>query len=121
MFTATKSMDTLTRLLKVIGSPMAVMIGAGADAQVNADLLSKAILALTQGLSSDRAMSDMAKDLLETTRCDGKQILFDTHFAGRIGHLFRVLAMVIEVQWKDFFSDLTALAAGEVPPAPQPA
>lgn len=92
-----------------------MMVDAGMGAHVTGDLLSKAVRALSEKMG-DKTVSDLARELVETTRCDNKVILFDTHFAGRIGHLFKLLAAIVEVQWKDFFSELTALSAGGLQP-----
>lgn len=44
--------------------------------------------------------------------CDGKSFRFDTHYSDRLGHMLRVVAAGLEVQFGSFFADALRAAEG---------
>jgi hypothetical protein len=104
-FSATKGMKLLTRLTKILGEPMSVfMSDENADAQ---KVLPVAIAALSERLEEDMVVQTV-KELMDGVRDSDGPIQFDTHFAGKFGHLFKLLAKILEVQYGDFFGALIA-------------
>lgn len=108
-FGAIQAVKVLTRLLKIIGEPIGMAItGVGKksksilDQEIDKDALGKAIRALTERLDDNEVLS-LINALMEQVLCDGKRIIFDTHFKGRIGHMFKVVKEAIEAQYSDFF------------------
>jgi hypothetical protein len=54
--------------------------------------------------------------------CNGRKVIFDTHYAGQFGHMLKVLAAAVEVQYGNFLDDLYASqgsAQGSMSPDPQ--
>ena len=106
-----KALKILTRLVKVVGEPLAVFAEAGGlEAAVTGDLIKKAVQSLGEKLDED----DVVKTVMELMDCviiGGKQgkAVFNVHFAGNLGHLFKVLAAVLEVQFGDFLGEIVAL------------
>jgi hypothetical protein len=107
-FSATKGVRMLTRLASLLGEPIGAFTEGGLDKKITGDMVSRAAKALFERLDENQAEKTV-KDLLENVRCDGKAIQFDTHFQGRILHLFKVLKEVLEVQYGDFFGEITKL------------
>ncbi len=108
-FSATKSLRLLTRLASYFSEPIGVIVDKGGlDANLSSDLVSKMAKSLFEKLDESQ-VEKTVKELLEGVRCEGKQILFDTHFQGRLLHLFKVLKAVLEVQYNDFFVEINKL------------
>jgi hypothetical protein len=114
-FPATKATKLLTRLMKMIGEPLSLFASAGGlNAELSGDLIGRAVTALGMKLDENE-VERTVKDLLEGVRCNNQFIVFDTHFAGRVGHLFKVLAAQLKFQYEDFFGGLAQIQSiGEV-------
>lgn len=120
-FVATKSVTIFEKVLKLIGSPVG-MLANSLEEEVTGDLVSKAIGAMTENLDPVRDIP-LFKDILSTSQIveeDGthREINFDIDFAGRIGHLFRVLYAILEFQYSDFLA-VVADAKSMVSAAPK--
>lgn len=103
-FSATKGTRLLARVMRIIGEPMGFLAGA-LNKTASPELIGKAVKALTEKLDED-TVERTVKDLLEGARCEGKPVVFDIHFAGQYGHLFRVVKAAMEAQFGDFFDAL---------------
>lgn len=104
-YSAGKGLKLLFRLGKILGKPLGLIAeSAKSDSK---EFISKAAEALFEHMDENLG-EQTVRDILETTRCDNKPILFDTHFSGQMGHLFKVVKSVLEVQYGDFFSVLLA-------------
>lgn len=106
-----QALKILTRLVKVVGEPLAVFAEAGGlEAAVTGDLIKKSVQALAEKLDEDDVVKTV-KELMECVLIGGKQgkQVFNAHFAGNLGHLFKVLQAVLEVQYGDFLGELVAL------------
>ena len=111
-YPATKGHKLLIRLVKMLGkSVTSAMSVAGEnilDAKINGELIGAAIEPLLESLDENTA-DKLVKDILETTDVideKGKTSLltaFDVHFAGRYGHLYKVLKEVLAFQYGNFF------------------
>jgi len=113
-FPATKGIKMMHRLGKFISNPIAKLAGMvkpgskALDSEVSAEVLGAAVQAFFD--SCDEGTFELTvKELLTSTTRDGKPIVFDVDFCGQMGHLMKVLAFVLEVNFKDFFSGIAAL------------
>lgn len=108
------SMEYLTKLMRLLGEPLAkFLLGALGEGSLK-DLLDKDMDALKgDGLSeaisnlSSRLREDEVKDILRTLGgkgilCEGKKIAFDAHYMGKPGHLMRVALANARFQFGDF-------------------
>lgn len=117
-YPATGGHKLLIRLAKVAGGPLvSVMSAGGLGADVTPDLIAKAIDSLMGAVDEDM-VDKLVKDALATTEVmedSGRKALiacFDIHFAGRYGHLYKVLKEVLAFQYGDFFGAIAG--AGEL-------
>lgn len=114
-YPATKGLKLLTRLSKIIGKPMGVLTATGGlDAEVTPDLIGSAIEALTSQIDEE-IVDKIVKDALVSTEVLGEEgrrpLNFDIDFAGRYGHLFKVLKEVLAFQYGDFFDGVVGAGA----------
>lgn len=113
IFGASQSLKILMRLSKILGKPIGLFMGslkkddeAQSGSTIKAEILSQAIEALTSNLDQNEVL-DLIKILSsDTCLCDGKKIIFDSHYEGRLDHLFKVLKESLEVQFGNFLSVL---------------
>jgi len=124
-FPATQALRHLTTLTRLLGEPLTEAagvvgeiddLGGFLDMDVSdavgavIPFLSKAVKALVAKLD-EAEVETLVKSLLEHTHStlEGKAVVvgrvFDTYFAGRLGHLFKVLGFVLEVNYRDFFPE----------------
>ena len=119
-FGATRALKLWTRVSRVFLPAFAKGLGAFQglpegksilDAEVDFDgnMLSEAVRMLVEQMHADD-FAGLAKDLLASTTCDGREIEFDLHFAGQIPLLLKVLWFVLEVNYGGFFDVLRPLA-----------
>lgn len=109
-FSATKGTKILTRLTMLLGEPLSVfMADQEADAQ---KVLPVAISALCARLDEDVVVNTL-KELMDGVRDENGPIQFDTHFAGRFGHMFKLLPKILEVQYGDFLGVLFVAAGSK--------
>jgi hypothetical protein len=107
---APRSIKVLTRLIKIIGEPAGVLASDYSDQkpksimeyQLDESMISKAIGALTERLDEDIVL-DTIHEIIRPVFVDGRRILFEQDFDGRIGHLFKVLFAALEANYSDFF------------------
>lgn len=97
-FPATKGTKVLARLVRLIGEPMSYLLDQDGQAS---DVFPKAARALVDHLDENETMA-LVNDLLGSVTTGGAPIIFDTHFQGRIGHLFKLLKEVVQYQYEDF-------------------
>ena len=100
-FPAGRAFELLYELKDALGESFGSLLSSSAESA----------LARIGGKLNKQEAADLVLRLLELTSVGGtsegfKRETFDAHFAGRIGHLFRVLAFVIEVNYEDFFGEL---------------
>lgn len=116
-FGAKQSLQIFFKLANIVGEPMAVAFGAVdgtattklLDRDLNVASMGKAIQALTARLDSPDTLILIEK-LTSTPAllCDGKPVLFDKHYEGRLDHLMKVLQAALEVQYGNFFDALSS-------------
>lgn len=113
-YNARNAVALLVKLSKIIGKPLGIL-----TAQTERDteetkkrLIGEAIEALTSRLESDETLSLIDQILKETSIIDGdtnRPIIFDIDFAGKLGHLFKLLKEILTFQYADFLGDLAAI------------
>lgn len=107
---ATTGVRNLIRLGKVIGEPLVKLIATTEDfslaslleADVPPAAIASSVSALVQTLDESETLA-IIRDLTNGIRCDGMEVQFDSHFAGRYRHLLNVLASLIRFNYADFF------------------
>lgn len=121
---AKQSVKVFTKILKIIGEPIALSAGAFEgkgpllERVFNGDALGKAMKALAERMDEDEVVSLMETLCGETACiCDGKKVNFNSHYEGRLAHLFKVLKAALEVQYGDFLGEFGGLL-GKTAPSP---
>jgi hypothetical protein len=115
-FGAKPALRMLLRLSKIVGKPLALAVSAAKgegnllDRQVDTNVLAMAVEALTNQFDENEVL-DIIEELTarDNLLCDGKKVLFNTHYEGRLDHLFKVLAAQLEVQYGNFFGAVLGL------------
>lgn len=93
------------RLMKFVGEPVAAMASAAGNEAKALEVIPLAVKALCSNLDEDSVLS-LIKELLTSVVYQNKQINFEEHFQGRLGHMMKVVGKVVEFQFKDFFTEL---------------
>lgn len=108
---ATVALKNMATLTKLIGEPLAMAAG-GMNEDVGA-FLPKAVKVLSEKLDEDKVVG-LVKDLLKSAVYNGQPVtaIFDTHFQGRLGSMFKLLLEVLKHQYADFFDILSASLQG---------
>jgi hypothetical protein len=81
------------------------MAAAGGEASKATEALPAAVRALCQNLN-EKEVLDLIKELLTSATQKNNPVNFEEHFQGRLGHMIKVVAKVVEVQFADFFTEL---------------
>lgn len=123
------SLKILTRLVKIAGEPLAIAISSAQtkdgkiklDKDIDPDILGRAARALSERLDEDEVLS-LIEQLTsgDAVTCDGKKVDFNSHYDGKLGHLFKVFGAALEVQYGNFFDEFTKRATPPTPPQAQP-
>jgi hypothetical protein len=114
----TPSLRLFKRLVAVLGEPMIRGFKSLEkksdtesliDQKINFDVLADAAKTLIGNLDKDDPI-EIIKELIGDGRllCDNKNIQFETHYAGQLPHMFKVLTAALEVQYGNFLPALTA-------------
>ncbi len=111
---ATTSLRILTKLSKMIASPIAGALGTGSLQEILERDLN---IPLIVGMMADRMDEDEIIGIIKTL---ASQILheptgaigecFDTFFSGRVAHLIKVIQASLEAEYSDFFGGNGVLA-----------
>ncbi len=125
-FGTKESLRVLSKLSKILGKPIALGFAALGtdpkkpepevegeqkkslfDREINKEILAQAIDAFTERLDENEVI-----DLIETLAgknvlCNGKPVIFNSHYEGKIAVLFKVVAAALEVQYGNFFDALS--------------
>lgn len=116
-FNTTVSLRVLARLTKIVGEPIAIALGGAkkvdkksddlADKDVTGEVFGKAVKALVDRLDENEVVNLVKLLTSEQVLCDNSKIVFDDHFCGDIGHLFKVIVGALEAQYGNFFGGIT--------------
>jgi len=119
-----KGLRIWAKLRNVLAAPLAMSVkGVFDEAAGVGDIMSKDIDvgAILDGVVS--ALQDLGgkmtpdeefalmEEILENVHADGTPLTKErrvSHFAGRIGHLYKVVWFVLEANYRDFLSEITA-------------
>jgi hypothetical protein len=135
LLNASQGLKYAARILKIVAEPMALASGAvkpkkksasiveGDDLaddkqslleRLDPQLLGSAARALCEKLDEDVVLDIVETLCAKNALCDGKQINFNQHYEGKLGHLLSVLSSALEVQFGDFFGGAPAGAVAVV-------
>ena len=112
MFPADQGLKVLTKLVKLVGEPMMEMAKMQQDKEAMFDHLASAIRSLSLKLDDENVVS-LCKQLSSCVIKDGDGSMtldrkFNTHFSGRLGHMFKLMVEVVNFNFADFL-DVLAL------------
>ena len=111
-YAATVANKLLTRIARIVGPGFATLGVAGMDAEVTPDLIGTAVSSLL-AQTDESDMDDLLKKIISTTQIidsnGNRPIIFDTDFAGKIGHLYKVVKEVLSFQYSDFLAAIVEL------------
>lgn len=118
-FGARQSSVLFIELVKKIGPSFTALFGEISKAPTKEDAkklsssaIGEAVRALLMNIGdAGETVALIEKFIAEKTLCDGKKINFDSHYQGRLFHQGKVLFAALEVQYGNFFEDVTALLA----------
>lgn len=128
-FGTKKSLRILIRLTKFLGKPAAALIGAFkgegslVDRELDGDIIATAVSQLVDNMNEDDVL-DLVEEITgrDNLLADGKKIVWESHYAGRLDHLFKVLYAGLEVQYGNFIAAIAGpLEAKKVKTALTPA
>lgn len=108
MFPAGAGLEILVELKSVLGDSVGSLMGGEIETAI----------AKIGGNYSNAEVRELVARLLQWTYVEGytepvsTKAIFDTHFAGSYGRLFKVVAFAIEVNYSDFFDELKNALAG---------
>ena len=105
MLQPSKALTILTKLTKLFGPSLMAVAGQGE----NMDAMSKALQLLSENLDEEQVLS-LVKELVNAAFIDNKSIMFETHFAGRLDHIFEVVGAVLEHNYGNVLGKIGALA-----------
>lgn len=115
----TQALRILTRLTKLCGESLVQFIAtidtkdpkkSLLDANISPQVLSDALRGLIGRLDEELVVS-LFQELCDVVLYKGQKVNFETHFMGRLGHMFKVSFKVLRVQFADFFGALPGLGA----------
>ena len=120
---AEMSLTTLLKIAKIIGKPLGQLLGSvmgggkGLDAELNPDMLADAVEALVSSMDEKVTLELIKKLSSDKVLCSGKKVNFDTHYEGKLTHLFKVVKVALEVQYGDFFGEILGIVQVQAPKA----
>jgi hypothetical protein len=121
---AEMSLATLLKISKIAGKPLGLFLGSlmdkdnkssMLDKNISPDLIASACDALVENLDEQSTMALIKKFSSEKILCDGKKVNFDSHYADRFSHLFKVVKTALEVQYGNFFEELLGIVQVQSP------
>lgn len=107
-FPGRRAIKIQIRLVKLLGPAVASLVAGskGLDDSIALSNLADAVARLGAALDPDDFES-LVMELLSMTRKNGREIgsqaAFDAEFTGKLTTVYKVLAFVLEVNFKDFF------------------
>ncbi len=114
-----KSLKLLTRIVRIIGAPLgAALDGIKGTGDVRTALETDINISMIVSALCDRLDENEVEAIVDTLL---SQVIhagqgevskrFDVLFSGRLGHLFKVLAEALKVEYGDFLADMPDLSA----------
>lgn len=103
LFTTSKSIKILRRLVKVIGPSMAALFENKDEFGLDdTGPITKAVSLLSDNIDKEDVVT-LLQDILSNTTKNGKPINFDIDFMGQINTLFKVVVFVVKENYGGFF------------------
>lgn len=116
MLPAEQGMKILTRLLKMVGEPLAELIKVQGQRDKIFEILPMAIKTLVMKLDDDEVLQ-LAKELTSCVIKGNTSATldreFNLYFRGKYGHLMKVLLEVVKYNYSDFLDVLPLVAISE--------
>lgn len=121
-FNTTQSLNISVRLGKILAKTLGMSLSAfdfrSAKATLldfNQEKIAGAVEALLANLDQKEVV-DLVETLVakDNVLCDGKRVVFNSHYAGNLPHLFRVLGAALEVQYGTFFAAIKEWFGGPI-------
>jgi hypothetical protein len=114
---AEEALDTLLEMVPIVGRPLGTALGAIvgkdkkniADKEIDPELVGLMIDALTVNFNKGAVKTLIKKLCSEKVLCDGKKIIFNTHYQDKLDVIFLVVGAALEVQYGNFFGALLGL------------
>ena len=109
MMPATVAQKTLVRLTDTLGRPLVFALSkALGDEEIEVEHLADVALRALFDKLNEETSDDIIKSLLDGVEAEGvgsvsSPAVFDSHFRGRVLHLYKVVAWSVEVNYRDFF------------------
>jgi len=104
-----KAMLNLAWVVKLVGEPV-ITILVQVDSlkelmdKVDSEVLVPAIKSLITQIN-EKEFVEKVNSFTEEMLCDGKPVVYETHFLGYPGHLMKVIYFVLKAQYADFFDE----------------
>jgi len=113
-FATTKALNVLSDLVKIVGEPLALAVsGSTLSSEEQSRILGMAVSAMAQRMDKNTVVA-LVKTLIESClKGEGAKINFELEFQGKLGHLFKLVYAVLEVQYGSFLGELLG-RAGEL-------
>jgi hypothetical protein len=106
-FPGRRALALKTKLIRLLGTPIAKLIAdvKKIDADMDLSKMAGAVEALVSNLD-EKDFVPFVLEMLQCTRIDGKEIndgVFDLEFAANLSLMYKILWFVLEVNFGDFF------------------
>ena len=110
MFPATEGLKVATKLLKIIGEPLAELAKGASSGGTQMDNVADAIKSLAPRLDEENVVA-LCMKLTSVVLVPGQHVVtldkqFNNYFAGKYGLLFKLLVKVVEYNFADFLDGL---------------
>jgi hypothetical protein len=115
-----RSLKLMTRIIRIIGGPLGAALNGVNTGRVdmamlmNADIdFSMIVTALCDRLDENEVEAIVDELLSQVLHAGTGEVSkkFDVHFAGRLPHLFKMLAQALKVEYGDFLAGMPDLGA----------
>lgn len=115
-----RSLKLMTRIIRIIGGPLGAALNgvrsgkADFNSILDADMdFSMIVTALCDRLDENEVEAIVDELLTQVLHSGTGEVSkkFDAHFAGRLPHLFKVLAQALKVEYGDFLAGMPDLGA----------
>jgi hypothetical protein len=126
---ADSATDALLDLSGIVAKPLGAGVGAlfgkkkdeddgeAGKPKTSAENIGLIMEALLDRVSANKATCKalLKKFASENVLCDGKKISFDSHYADRMPHMFKVVQAAVEVQFGNFFGEFLGSVGIKMP------
>lgn len=103
----TRALKVLNRIIKMVGPGVAqIWAGKGLDAGTD-EAIPKVVQGLCNNMDEDKVIALIKDEIMDTVLIGGAKgsKVFDNHFTGKLGEMFKVMGIALEHNYKDFLSE----------------